>query len=223
MDSTFSWWMAVSALQHPQLSIRLWILEDWYRWLLFLFLGLIFHHWCQRVVCVWCQWNDIRNSCHLLALDMNFTHSISADTAGGTREEPCWLSPMTCLQLLQRYCNGGGCQQCCHRQCQALGNELLPWAETCHPTSRGDCKDERSAVSRDVISEVLKESNCQQSSRKETARELLIDSYCQVIWVWGKTKVSNIHFTISENIYIKLTVGRTGVPSLQVIHACKVQ
>lgn len=155
---------------------------------------------------------------------MNFTHSISADTAGGTREEPCWLSPMTCLQLLQRCRNGGGCQQMLPRAVPGPGKWASPLStETCHPTLRGDCKDERSAVSRDVISEVLKESNCQQSSRKETARELLIDSYCQVIWVWGKTKVSNIHFTISENVYIKLTVGRTGVPSLQVIYACKVQ
>lgn len=42
-------------------------------------------------------------------------------------------------------------------------------------------------------------------------------------FLWGKAKVSNTHFIIFKNIYIKLMTGRTRVPSLHVIYASKVQ
>lgn len=45
--------------------------------------------------------------------------------------------------------------------CSALEERVSPLeTRTCCPMVRGDCKDERPAISRDVISEVLKESNC---------------------------------------------------------------
>lgn len=42
-------------------------------------------------------------------------------------------------------------------------------------------------------------------------------------FLWGKAKMSNTHFIIFKNIYIKLMTGRTRVPSLHVIYASKVQ
>lgn len=79
----------------------------------------------------------------------------------------------------------GAASTCCCRAgagCSALEERASPLdARTCCPVARGHCKDERSVISRDVISEELKESNCYQFSGRETACELLIHSYCQVI------------------------------------------
>lgn len=82
MNSTFSWRMTVSPLQQAQLSVRLWILEGGNYWLFFFFFSMIFHHWCQRVLCIWYQWTDTRNSCHLLVSKMNLIHSIAGDAVG---------------------------------------------------------------------------------------------------------------------------------------------
>lgn len=79
MNSTFSWWMTFSPLQQPQLSVRLWILEGRNYWLFLFFFSVIFHHWCQRVLCIWSQWTDTRNSYCPLVSEMNLIHGIAGD------------------------------------------------------------------------------------------------------------------------------------------------
>lgn len=79
---TFSWWMTVSPLQQAQLSVRLWILEGENYWLFFFFFSMIFHHWCQRMLRIWCQWTDTRNSCYLLFSETNLIHGIAGDAVG---------------------------------------------------------------------------------------------------------------------------------------------